>query len=82
MAWAHRRFPVFPVLGRGDHKVEAVYAEDLAAPAVEAGSRTDDFVADAAGPGTCIFEELLTLPASSVGARVLWCMCYRRWGLP
>ena len=70
MAWALRRFPVFPVFGRGDYPVQPIYAEDLAAQAVEAGSRTDSFVADSAGPETFTFEELLRLLASGVGARV------------
>ena len=39
MAWALRRFPVFPVYGRGDYPVQPVYVEDLAAQAVEAGSQ-------------------------------------------
>ena len=38
---------------------------------MEAGSRTDSFVSDAAGPETFTFEELLRLLASAVGARVL-----------
>ena len=39
MAWALRRFPVFPVFGNGDYQVQPIYAEDLAAQAVDAGSR-------------------------------------------
>ena len=70
MAWVLRRFPVFPVFGRGDYPVQPVYAEDLAAQAVDVGSGRDSFVADAAGPETFTFEELLRLLASSVSARV------------
>ena len=70
MAWALRRFPVFPVFGKGDYPVQPVYVEDLAARAVEASSRADNFVADAAGPETFSFEELLQLLASAVGARI------------
>ena len=69
MAWALRRFPVFPVFGNGDYKVQPVYAGDLAAQAVDAGSRTDSFVADAAGPDTFTFEELLRLLAKAVNTR-------------
>ena len=67
IAWALRRFPVFPVLGNGDYKVQPIYAEDLA---VAEGSRNDSFFSDAAGPETFTFEELLQLPAGAVGARV------------
>ena len=70
MAGALRRFPVFPLFGNGDYKVQPIYAENLAAQAVDAGSGRDSFVADAAGPETLSFEELLRLLASAVGARV------------
>ena len=46
IAWALRRFPVY---GNGDHPVQPVYVEDLAVQAVEAGSQSESFVADAAG---------------------------------
>ena len=39
MAWAIRRFPVFPIVGSGDYLVRPVYVDDLAALAVAAGSR-------------------------------------------
>ena len=70
MAWALRRFPVFPVFGNGDYRVQPVYAEDLAAQAVAAGSGVENSVADAAGPENFTFEELLRLLASAVGARI------------
>ena len=69
MAWGLRRFPVFPIFGRGDFPVQPVYAEGLAAQAVAASSRTDSFVTDAAGPETFSFEELLRLLASGMGVR-------------
>ena len=70
MAWALRRFPVFPVFGKGDYPVQPIFAGDLAAQGVEAGSRGESFIADAAGPDTFTFEELLRVLASAVGARV------------
>ena len=69
MAWALRRFPVFPVYEKGDYPVQPVYVEDLAAQAVEAGYQSENSVADAAGPDTFSFEELLRLLASSMGVR-------------
>ena len=67
MAWALRRFPFLPVYGRGDYPVQPVYVEDLASQAVEAGSQSECFVTDAAGPDTFSFEALLRLLASSMG---------------
>ena len=71
MAWALRRFPVFPVFGRGDYQLQLVYAGDLAGQAVEAGSSGENVVMDATGPETFTFEELLRLLASAVSARFL-----------
>lgn len=69
MAWALRRFPVFPVYGSGDYTVQPVYVEDLATQAVKAGSHGDSFTVDAAGPDTLTFNDLLRLLASSMGIR-------------
>ena len=52
-----------------DDLATAVFAEDLAAQAVEAGSHTGDSVADAAGQDTFSFEGLLRLLATSMGSR-------------
>ena len=71
MAWALRRFPVFPVYGKGDYLVQPVFVEDVAAQAVEAGSQSKNSVADAAGPDTFSFEALLRLLASAMGVRRL-----------
>ena len=69
MAWALRRFHVFPVYGNGDYPFQPVYVEDVAAQAVEAGSQSENSVADAAGPDTFSFEALLRQLASAVGVR-------------
>lgn len=70
MAWALRRFPVFPVYGGGDYPVQPVYVEDVAVQAVEAGSQKENVVADAAGPETFSFKAFLGLLASAMGVRV------------
>ena len=69
IAWALRRFPVFPVYGDGSYQVQPIFAEDLADQIVAAGSTIDSFTADAAGPDTMSFEELLRLMASKMGVR-------------
>ena len=69
VAWALRRFPVFPIYGSGEYLVQPVYVEDLAAQAVEAGCQSENSVSDAAGPDTFSFEALLRLLASSMGVR-------------
>ena len=79
MAWALRRFPVFPVFGNGDYPVQPIYAEDLAAQAVDAGSENENLVAGAAGPETFTLEELVRLLASAVGGPSGWCISLRSW---
>ena len=69
MAWALRRFPFFPVFGDGDYLVQPVYAGDVAAQAVEAGSQAESSIADAAGPETFSYEALIRAIASAVGVR-------------
>ena len=69
MAWALRRFPIYPVFGKGDYAVQPVHAGDVAAQAVEAGSHDESSIADAAGPETFSYEALIRLIASAVGVR-------------
>lgn len=69
MAWAIRRFPFFPICGDGTYPVQPIYVADLAAQAVAAASRQGNSVADAAGPDTLSFEELLKTLASAMGVR-------------
>ena len=52
MAWALRRFPFFPVFGKGDYPVQPIYAEDLAAHAGRRrGARDLHFRGTAAATG-------------------------------
>lgn len=70
IAWLIRRFPVFTVPGSGRYAVQPVHVDDLAWLAVELASGRDDVIADAVGPETWPFEELVRLIARAVGRRV------------
>lgn len=67
IAWSLRRSPVFPVAGDGGYRVQPVSVEDVASLCVDAGERDEAVVADAAGPETLTFEELVRLVAAAVG---------------
>ncbi len=69
IAWALRRFPFFPVYGNGNYQVQPIFAEDLAAQLVDAGSSAENLIADAAGPETLSFGDLLRRIASAMGVR-------------
>ncbi len=69
IAWALRRFPFYPLCGRGDYLVQPIYAEDLAAQSVAAASQTNNVIEDAAGPETFTFADLLRILADAMGVR-------------
>jgi len=67
IAWLLRHFPFFGQIGDGQYKLQPVYVDDLAALAVEAGSREDNLVWDAVGPDIFTFDELVRLVGESIG---------------
>ena len=69
IAWSLRRFPIFPVAGTGQYRVQPVYVEDLAELAVAAGQRQDNTIVDAVGPETYTFNELVRLVGAAVRSR-------------
>ena len=69
IAWGLRRFPLFPVFGSGDYRVQPVHVDDLADIAVTAASESADLTVDAAGPETLTYEELVRNVAKGIGAR-------------
>lgn len=66
IAWALRRFPLFPVYSTGNYQVQPIFAEDLAELAVRAANSTENSITDAAGPDTLSFKKLLRLMASKM----------------
>ena len=73
IAWFLRRFPVFPIAGRGDYRLQPVFVDDVARLAVESASAEGNITLDAVGPETFTFDELVRLIASTTGghARLL-----------
>jgi uncharacterized protein YbjT (DUF2867 family) len=69
IAWMLRRLPLFGVFGAGDYHIQPVYVGDLADLAVRLGGRDDNVIADAVGPETYTFEELVRLIAERIGSR-------------
>jgi NADH dehydrogenase len=65
-----RRLPVFAQMGNGQYKLQPIYVDDLAALAVEAGGREDNFIWDAVGPDIFTFDELVKLIAERVNRPV------------
>ena len=67
IAWLLRRFPFFAIPGRGDYRVQPIYAADLAEIAVDAARDDRRITLDAVGPEIFTFDELVRMIASAVG---------------
>jgi uncharacterized protein YbjT (DUF2867 family) len=70
IAWLLRRFPIFPLFGSGQYRLQPVYVEDMADLVVKAGQQSDNLVKDAAGPDVFSFEDLVRLIASKLQRKV------------
>ena len=69
IAWFLRRFPVFPVAGRGDYPLQPVYVDDVARLGVESAAAECNMTIDAVGPETFTFRELLEEVRRITGGR-------------
>ncbi len=71
IAWSLRRFPVFPIAGKGDYRIQPIHVDDLAQIAVEQGQGAGNVVLDVAGPETYTFRELTRTISKTVGTGTL-----------
>ena len=69
IAWFLRRFPVFPVAGRGEYSLQPVFVDDVAHLAVESASGGGAESLDAVGPETFTFRELVHQIRRTTGGR-------------
>jgi len=67
IAWALKTFPVFPVPGDGQYRLQPIYVDDLAKLAVEQGQTTADTFIDAIGPETFTYRELVQEIGTAIG---------------
>ena len=67
IAWLIRKFPVFPIPGDGQYRVQPLFVEDLASIAVGQGTTDTTDECDAIGPETYTYEEFVRLIASALG---------------
>jgi uncharacterized protein YbjT (DUF2867 family) len=66
IGWLIRKFPVFPIFGSGQYKVQPVFVEDLARIAVASAGEPGHITLDAIGPETFTFEELVRRIAARI----------------
>lgn len=66
VAWLIRKFPLFPIGGSGNYKLQPVYVGDVATIAIGCARESQSVVLDAIGPETFTFEEFVRLLASKL----------------
>ena len=71
ISWALRRFPIFPVPGRGDYPVQPGFVEDIADLAAELGEGEENVEMDAVGPEVFGYREYVELVKRSIGTTCL-----------
>lgn len=71
VAWMLRHLPVVAVGGRGTYRVRGIHVDDLARLCVELGAGDADTVADAVGPQSVTFRELIDCVRTAVGSKAL-----------
>lgn len=71
IAWLMRRLPLFGLPGDGSYKLSPVYVDDLAALAVEAVYKNENYVWDAVGPDEFTFKEMTQLIGATIGKKRL-----------
>ncbi len=69
IAWLLRRFPLYPIFGDGEYRVQPVYVDDVAKLAVELAHSNENIVCNAVGPETYSFKGLVELIKKRVHAR-------------
>ena len=71
IAWFLRRFPLFPVAGRGEYSLQPVFVDDVAQLAVESASGNGSVSIDAVGPETFTFKEMVQQIRRTTGGRAM-----------
>ncbi len=69
IAWALRMMPVFGVFGNGQYRLQPIYVDDLAALAVEQGSKRGNTITEAIGPETFTYRELVQKIGRIIGKK-------------
>jgi uncharacterized protein YbjT (DUF2867 family) len=70
IAWTIRKFPVVPIFGSGNYRVQPVFVSDLAKIACECVSQYDSTTLDAIGPEAFTYQELVQLIAAKLGRKM------------
>ena len=68
IAWMLRTFPVFPIPGRGDYRLQPIYVEDFSDLAIESMVGAENVEIDAVGPDAFEYQDIVRLIQTHIGA--------------
>ena len=68
IAWLLRTFPVHPIAGSGEYRVQPISVDDLADIAISLASESGNVEIDAVGPEVFTYEEMVRLVKEKIGA--------------
>jgi uncharacterized protein YbjT (DUF2867 family) len=71
IAWFLRRFPLFPIPGDGEYRLQPIYVDDLATLAAQQVDSHENVVIDAIGPETYTFNGLVAMLRARLASRAL-----------
>ena len=72
IAWTVRKFPIVPIFGSGEYKVQPVFVEDLAEIAVSSMESENSETIDANGSETYTYKEFLQSIAKELDRKILF----------
>lgn len=70
IAWTIRKFPMVPVFGSGNYRVQPIFVEDLARIAVDLSQTPGSQLIDTAGPEIYTYEEFLQIITSALNRKI------------
>ncbi|MFN2216128.1 MAG: SDR family oxidoreductase [Anaerolineales bacterium] len=71
IAWFMRKFPIFPVFGDGNYRLQPVFVEDLARIAVDIADAPSGTIMDAIGRETFTYKDFLQLIVDTLKRKIL-----------
>lgn len=72
IAWLIRKFPVFPIAGDGQYRLQPIYVKDLASIAIDKAQDMRSETIDAVGPESYTFQVFVQIIATAIGKNVLF----------
>jgi NADH dehydrogenase len=81
IAWTIRKFPIVPIFGSGNYRVQPVLVDDLASICISYINRGDGLTLDAIGPENFTYSEFIQLISRVLNRKILLVIVPPRLGI-